>query len=194
MRHTLGAACLGVLGLASFAALAASLPGCGGSRGVIYGVPFPADARYASPRVAHSAAGDDPSARDPSNARITEALATSDLVFVGRVVHVGVSPGVWCGIAVTTQGVLYRVEKVLRGRAPADEVVVHHLLVGPPATEATEPRLSEAIWHEGAQMVVAASFGPAPGADLIPGGYGLLRLTETMSPIAGDGSLGRPPR
>ena len=174
-----------------FLAAVIALSACGASRtGSFAGPPFPADLHYARP--SSHPRDNDVELRDveAGKAFIAKDLAASDLVFVGTVIHVAPSPGVWSGAAVVRQPVLYRVDKVLKGRAPDDEVVVHHMIVGPPTTDADTPRLSTAIWREGARLVLAASVAPAPGADLTPGGHGLLCLNGTIDPVAADGPAG----
>lgn len=98
-----------------------------------------------------------------------EGLADRDwpdgtVAFVGEVVEVGRSPGVWSGILAVFQRVHYRVVERLRGDLPESDVVVQHPIVGPPTTEKDDPRLSSAIWCEGARLVVIC--GPrAPRTD-----------------------------
>jgi len=126
-------------------------------------LPFPADRAYEKPSVA---------ARDPAaalaalRARAESArrvLVGSDLVFIGEVLEVGVSPGVGSGVAVVTQAVVYRVREMLRGPRGLERCVVHHILLGPPAGEpaGAKVRLDPALFRGGAALVVAARLSPA---------------------------------
>jgi hypothetical protein len=77
------------------------------------------------------------------------------------VVAVGRSPGFWSGIVAVFQRVHYRVVEQLRGDPLAADVVVQHPIIGPPTTERDEPRLSSAIWCEGARLIVVCAHGGA---------------------------------
>ncbi len=154
------------------------------SREPIYGPPFPIDAAYAAPDVAPIGADDELRAVE-ADGNLATSFAGADLVFVGRVVHVAPSPGVDSGVAVVRQAVLYEVDETWKGRAPDTRVVVRHIYVGT-ARDPAEPRLNPAIWREGARLVVSANFAPAPGAELHPGGHGLLWLEDTHTPVSVD--------
>ena len=85
-----------------------------------HGTPdFPADVAYAAPDVPLRNADNELRWFETHEDRIAKRLAATDVVFVGRVLHVGPSPGVYSGVLVVHQRVLYRVEEVWKGRAPA---------------------------------------------------------------------------
>ena len=84
-------------------------------------------------------------------------LRRADVLFVGEVVAVQPSPGVWSGVLAVTQIVRYRVIELIRGQPLGAEVAVEHPIVGPPVTERDEPELSHAIWRVGARLLIGAN-------------------------------------
>ncbi|MHC4958683.1 MAG: hypothetical protein ACYTGN_09925 [Planctomycetota bacterium] len=147
---------------------------------------FSADAYYASPPVARRAAADELAWVEARETALATRLAGADLVFVGRVVHVGRSPGVYSGVIVAWQKVLYEVEEVWKGRPPADRLVIRHVLAEAPTIDPTAPRLNPAIWREGARLVVAASWAAGEGEEHIypvaAGGPAAARLRALLGP------------
>ena len=160
------------------------------------GASFRADAYYASPPVPRRTAADELQWVAARETALATKLAGAELVFVGRVIHVGRSPGVYSGVVVAWQEVFYQVEEVWKGRAPGDRlVVVRHLLAEAPTIDPTAPRLNPAIWREGARLVVAASFAGGKGEEQIypvaAGGPAAARLKSLLGLRVDVASLNR---
>jgi hypothetical protein len=86
-----------------------------------------------------------------------DRLRRADVLFVGEVVAVQPSAGIWSGIIAVTQVVRYRVIELIRGEPIETVVTVAHPIVGPPVTERDEPELSHAIWRVGARLLIGAN-------------------------------------
>jgi len=160
------------------------------------GTAFRADAYYANPTVALRTEADELEWVAAREQALAQKLAGAELVFVGRVVHVGRSPGVYSGTVMVWQEVLYQVEEVWKGRAPADRrLVVRHLLAEAPTIDPTAPRLNPAIWREGARLVVAASFAGGQAEEQIypvaAGGPAAARLKALLGPRVDVAPLNR---
>ncbi|MBI3843954.1 MAG: alpha-L-fucosidase [Planctomycetes bacterium] len=100
---------------------------------------------------------------DPAN--LSEQLADSDVVFVGKVLEVGPSPGFgvsgWAGPA--WQPVLYEVEDTWKGRLPQKFVVVSYPLWDESPLVRMDPiRLNPQVWRRGAERIVWAKLDSEP--------------------------------
>jgi len=83
------------------------------------------------------------------------AVRKSSSVVLAHVREVHESPGVWCGIAETSQDVTWQVDHVLDGKTPPDPVRVGHPLVhGSRLVERDEPRLDPKLVHPGACAIL----------------------------------------
>lgn len=165
--------CIAVLSLVGFVGIVA----CGGP-GQIRRDPY-----YASPGVPPRSASAEARLLDEVDAE--GQLAEADLVFVGVIDEVGRSPGVGSGIAVVTQRVAYRVERAAKGAAPADRVVVEHVLAGgATADPSSTHRLNPAVFREGRRVLVWARVEPVPGE---AGATRLVCPWETPGPVDAAG-------
>jgi len=81
--------------------------------------------------------------------------------FEGVVLERLPSPGFWAGFFSSFQGIRYKVTRVLAGPVTDGEIVVYHVLVGPPLCEKDEPVLSKAIFKVGNRLRVKAERTPA---------------------------------
>lgn len=90
----------------------------------------------------------------PSWIAAVNEIREADAVVIARVADVKKSPGIWCGIMRTWQEVDWNVERTLAGQALDGIVRVRHLLVGPSALVADEPRLRDDVVFRGRRMVV----------------------------------------
>lgn len=87
---------------------------------------------------------------------LAELIGSSTLVFRGKVVGVGKSPGFWSGTIAATQDVKYQVVETFKGQAPSERATVAFLLVHGARLSDAEPRLLPSFFAEGAEHVVFA--------------------------------------
>jgi hypothetical protein len=126
---------------------------------------FGVDGFYQAPDVPVRSGDQDSAWLDAQIGNVARSVAKAPVVFVGRVVAVGPSPGVYSGVVVTRQSVIYDIEEVWKGRAPAPRVVVSHVLAEEPTLDPAEPRLNPAVWRVGARLVIASDFVTEKGAE-----------------------------
>jgi len=91
----------------------------------------------------------------------------SELVFTAMLLSLEASPGVWSGTLAVYQKAHYRIVRVYKGSPGAvdSEVVVQHLLVqGTPTADATQARLSPALFQPGKPLLL---FAKRSGSGLI---------------------------
>jgi hypothetical protein len=112
-------------------------------------------------------------------------LPSAQIVFVGRVLEVSASPGIWSGLAEMTQEVTYVVERVLGGSGlkPGDQVQIAHLLVDGSATaDSSTVQLRPSMFHKGASLIVLASASTT-------GGEGASGVVTTWRAVDEEGSV-----
>ena len=148
--------------------------GCGTTQAPL---PFDRDPFYASPPGEPRSGAAALAALDARGEDGRKWLAGCHVVFRGRVLAVGRSPGFSSGVVVVTQPVLYEVLETLRGGPLEARVVVRHLLAGGAMEDPSTLRLHPAIFREGAELVVAASWSRPPGSDEPP------RLEDHYEPV-----------
>lgn len=91
---------------------------------------------------------------------VVKAMSQSaDFVFVGTVVTVGAPPVAWSGKMVARQPVVFQVERVLKGFAPAPAITVFEPVVEASrlAANSTEPELSPTVFQVGNRLIVFAN-------------------------------------
>jgi hypothetical protein len=81
--------------------------------------------------------------------------ARAHAVFVGTLVEVAPSPGMWSGLLRSAQRLDLQVEEVLGGEVPPGRVSVHQTLVAlSPLTQPDPPRLADRYTQVGQRYVV----------------------------------------
>lgn len=94
-------------------------------------------------------------------------LRRADLVFAGRVRRIGPPPGEYSGAATALQEVRYDVLRVFKGQVDGDarRAAVAHPIIALSATASRRaPRLSEAMFTRGNELLVFAQIRPEPQA------------------------------
>lgn len=89
-----------------------------------------------------------------------EYFARADIVFVGRVVGLGKRPRFRSGVVLARQAAIYSVDRVIKGSFSLPEIVVHHIVVGPPTAHPNPkiPALNPKLFKPGRRVIVAAKF------------------------------------
>ncbi len=103
------------------------------------------------------------------------------VVFVGRLVEVGPSPGAWSGLVMATQALSFEVEQTLRGEL-SGRVTVHQILIEPsPLVQKDPPGLRARYTGLGQRYVVLLG-EPAPDGRLLTASdtVGLSLATEPL--------------
>ena len=144
----------------------------------------------------HLSAGEDPQeGAKPSTLTDAERkyLVESDLVVLARIIKIGPSPGIWSGVLISRQPVVYKVERVLRGFCSLDKLAVHHVLVSKSPTadqDAEKPRLNPTLFKRGRRCIVAMHFEPASMLDRESPKYAFIFADdhERIGPMAADPS------
>ncbi|HDZ20769.1 hypothetical protein LCGC14_0525320 [marine sediment metagenome] len=91
---------------------------------------------------------------------VLEGMRDHDLVFRGRVLEVGESPGYWSGILAARQEVIYKIIDIYKGQLPldTDQVRVAHILVGSgPTEDRNVPQLDPGVIGPGREAVIFAA-------------------------------------
>ena len=91
---------------------------------------------------------------------VLEGMRDHDLVFRGRVLEVGESPGFWSGLFAARQEVVYKTIDIYKGRLPpdTDQARVAHVLVGGgPTEDRNVPRLDPRVIAPGREVVIFAA-------------------------------------
>ena len=82
----------------------------------------------------------------------------SDIVFMGCVISVGNSPGIFSGVMTTFQTVEYEIKAVVSGGTPSSPITVHHTIVdGKSDVGPINPELNPGIVFPGAALLVTAT-------------------------------------
>lgn len=124
-----------------------------------------------SPRVTHTTA-DTPkgsmSVAVSIDAPSQTALRSAQLVFLGEVLALDASPGIWSSRTIAYQRVEYRVLRVLRASpkiSTAERIaILHPLIARSPTVDPSEPRLHPDRFRVGARLVIAARLDEEDGA------------------------------
>lgn len=87
---------------------------------------------------------------------LAELSSSSTVVFRGKVVSVGKSPGIWSGTIAAMQEVTYQVLETYKGKVEGDTVTVSFYLVAGARLCDAQPRLHPGFFAEGAEHVVFA--------------------------------------
>lgn len=94
-------------------------------------------------------------------------IAECDVVFRGRIIAVGRSPGFFSGIVKAYQPVTYDIVELLKGQYAYSSVTVFHLLVGgAPTEEPGEPVLRRSMFRRNRRLVIGAKLVSAPTSGL----------------------------
>ncbi|MFO1051018.1 MAG: hypothetical protein U1F36_02235 [Planctomycetota bacterium] len=81
----------------------------------------------------------------------------ADAVVLAHLDHLERSPGIWCGIVVTRQIAVWRVDEVVCGAKLEGEIRVGHLLVAnSPLVDPHEPFLRPELFFQGARALLCA--------------------------------------
>lgn len=90
---------------------------------------------------------------------LAELCSSSTVVFRGKVVSVGKSPGFWSGTIAATQEVTYQVLETYKGKVEGDTVTVSFYLVHGARLSDAQPRLNPGFFAEGTEHVVFVRAG-----------------------------------
>ena len=93
------------------------------------------------------------------DAKIRQNAQSAAFVLIGKVTTVGPPPGGWSGTFAAWQRVDYQVLRWLKRpkseTPPPESVQVYHLVVArTPTVDAATPKLKEAIFHPGAELIL----------------------------------------
>lgn len=91
---------------------------------------------------------------------LTRLIRNSDLVFIGRVVLVGPSPGGWSGVVLQHQFVVYAVRDIVKGKWEYKVIRVYHVISYDGPVEAGKPEVSSEIFKTRNLLIVFAKKDP----------------------------------
>lgn len=102
------------------------------------------------------------------DAQTHAVLRSAEVVFIGEVLALHASPGIWSGRTIAYQRVEYRVLRVFKSTPKIPTVgkiaILHPIIVRSPTADPSEPRLHPERFRLGAHLLIAAKLDEDDGA------------------------------
>lgn len=102
------------------------------------------------------------------DAQTHAVLPSADVVFIGEVLALHASPGIWSGRAIAYQRVEYHVLRVFKSSPKIPTIgkiaILHPIIARSPTADLSEPRLHPERFRVGTHLLIAAKLDEDDGA------------------------------